>query len=141
MGSKVDEVSSTLLRLSELIQSSVANYVAFKTSPGNDTDAKLPAKALFDCQRTLLAAAGMLTELVSDPRSRLLEIGLQYFEARALHIVADKRIADILQANGDAGVDVKTLSTQTGIECGKLCMLKFLNSSFLLYISVNNVIL
>ena len=44
----------------------------------------------------MLAAVGMVTELVSDPSSRLLEVSSQYFEARALRIAAERRIPDLL---------------------------------------------
>ncbi|KAI1145686.1 hypothetical protein F4825DRAFT_467132 [Nemania diffusa] len=64
-----------------------------------------PTKPLFDAQRTLLAPAGLLTELISEPQNRLLEVSSQYFEARALHMIADKRVPDILARSGDRGID------------------------------------
>ncbi|KAI0872292.1 hypothetical protein GGS24DRAFT_491591 [Hypoxylon argillaceum] len=64
-----------------------------------------PTKPLFDAQRTLLAPAGLLTELISEPQNRLLEVSSQYFEARALHMIVDKRVPDILARSGDRGID------------------------------------
>lgn len=112
--------TDALLKLGELIQNTIALYVEKKKSP-DAQNVLVPPKDLFDAQRSLLAAAGALTELISDPRARLLEVGLQYFEARALHIITDKRIADILAKNGDGGIEIKALSVATGIESAKLC--------------------
>ncbi|KAI0103343.1 S-adenosyl-L-methionine-dependent methyltransferase [Nemania sp. FL0031] len=123
MAIQVDEDSRRLLLLGDLIQSSIANYVKLKHSPVEKNESSLPAKPLFDAQRTLLAAAGLLTELVSEPQNRLLEVSSQYFEARALHIVADKRVPDILAKSGNEGVDIKTLASTVGIESRKLSRL------------------
>lgn len=81
----------------------------------------LPDRELFDHQRTLLAAAGTLTELVSEPQNRLLEVSSQYFEARALHIAADARIPNILAKHGESGVAIEALASEVGIESRKLC--------------------
>lgn len=87
----------------------------------------LPSHELYDLQRTVLAITGSLTELISEPSSRLLEVSTQYFEARALHIAAERRIPDILSASraGDGhqegGLPIKEISDATGIEPLKLC--------------------
>ncbi|TRX93219.1 hypothetical protein FHL15_005798 [Xylaria flabelliformis] len=120
MATQLDDESCRLLQLGGLIQTSIANYVNLKHSSVKENESSLPAKPLFDAQRTLLAAAGLLTELVSQPQNRLLEVSSQYFEARALHIVADKRIPDIIAKNGDQGVDIKILASIVGIEYRKL---------------------
>ncbi|KAJ8124187.1 hypothetical protein ONZ43_g41 [Nemania bipapillata] len=123
MATQLDDDSRQLLQLGELIQKSIADYVKLKHSPSKKNESSLPAKPLFDVQRTLLAAAGLITELVSEPQNRLLEVSTQYFEARALHIVADKRIADVIAQSGDKGVDIKTLASAVGIESRKLSRL------------------
>lgn len=119
-----DEVSQKLLQLSSLIQTSIQDFIAQRqisnADPGRQ-EGSLPSKALFDAQRTLLAAAGTLTELVSEPQSRLIEIGSQYWEARALHIVVDKRVADLLSQNEGGSMDIKALGEKVGIEHRKLC--------------------
>ncbi|KAI0196797.1 S-adenosyl-L-methionine-dependent methyltransferase [Xylaria flabelliformis] len=120
MATQLDDESCRLLQLGGLIQTSIANYVNLKHSSVKENESSLPAKPLFDAQRTLLAAAGLLTELVSQPQNRLLEVSSQYFEARALHIIADKRIPDIIAKNGDQGVDIKILASIVGIEYRKL---------------------
>ncbi|KAI1324237.1 S-adenosyl-L-methionine-dependent methyltransferase [Xylariaceae sp. FL0255] len=105
-----------LLQLGDLLQTSIADYVALNRASVKQGKSLLPDKPLFDAQRTLLAAAGLLTELASEPSNRLLEVSSQYYEARCLHIVADKRVPDILDAAGDTGVDLNTLASTVGIE-------------------------
>lgn len=114
---------SVLLELGSLIQSSIRNYIdtyrnVEKTENVEDC---LPTRAAFDAQRMLLSAAGKLTELVSEPRARLLEVSSQYFEARALHIIADRRIADLLATAGEDGFEIWKLENSVGIEGRKLC--------------------
>ncbi|KAK4244016.1 S-adenosyl-L-methionine-dependent methyltransferase [Corynascus novoguineensis] len=114
----LDETSLQLLQLSGLIQTWTANYIAAKNDTSADDQSPLPSRELFDAQRTLLAAAGMLTELVSDPSSRIIEVALQQFEARSLHLAAATRVPDILAEKGEMSVD--ELSSQVGIEKKKL---------------------
>ena len=106
-----------LIQLRELLNSALSTLIA---SSGDEKDA-LPPKAVFDAQRTVLSAAGMLTELVSTPSNRLLEVSTQYFESRALHIVAEKRIPDMLAGADEKGVSVKKLAEQAGCDALKLC--------------------
>jgi len=105
-----------LLQLGALIQSSIASYVEHD----NLDNESLSSNERFNAQRAILAAAGSLTELFSDPSSRLLEVSSQYFEARALHIVANQRIPDILAKGGEKGVDLLELASSVGIETKKL---------------------
>ncbi|KAI5926688.1 S-adenosyl-L-methionine-dependent methyltransferase [Camillea tinctor] len=120
MDSNMDLTLQRLLQLSGLIQKSVADYVRLKQSIQDKSEGSLPPKPLHDVQRTLLSAAGMLTELVSEPQSRILEVSSQYFEARALHVVADKRVPNILAKNGDAGLAISDLASVVHIESKKL---------------------
>lgn len=113
-----DATGAKLTQLAALIQTSVASYLEHQ----HEREGSLPSRPLFEAQRTLLAAAGLLTELVSSPSSRLLEVSSQYFESRALHVAANQRIADKLAAAGDAGLDLATLAAQVGIEPRKLGM-------------------
>jgi hypothetical protein len=120
----LDQTSLQLLQLSGLIQTWVANYVAAQTAGPLDGDrdhqSALPSKALYDAQRTLLAAAGMLTELVSDPSGRIIEVALQQFEARSLHLAAATRVPDILAEHGGE-LCIDELSAKVGVEKKKLC--------------------
>ncbi|KAK6532661.1 hypothetical protein TWF281_006840 [Arthrobotrys megalospora] len=116
----VDQTALQLLKLSELIQSTVADYVAAKSSKVSNAKGSLPSHALFEAQRTLLSAAGMITELVGDPSVRVMEVALQHYESRSLHIAASLHIPDILAEHGDAGCDIKSLAARVGIESRKL---------------------
>ena len=120
------EDAHKLLQLLALVEASVKNVIkawAHPASPhggGIGGSENLATRELFDAQRILLAAAGMLTELVATPSARLLEVSSQYNESRALHIAAALRIPDILA--GDAGrMSVDDLSSTVGVESRKLC--------------------
>ncbi|TFY67302.1 hypothetical protein EVG20_g3987 [Dentipellis fragilis] len=81
----------------------------------------LPSKELFEARRTVVGAVGMVMDLVQEPQSRLMEICSQYYEARALHIAVEKRVADLLaDADPTQGVPLLDLSHQTGIKEQKL---------------------
>lgn len=65
----------------------------------------------------VIAATGVLLELVSDPSLRLMEYSGQYWESRALAIAVAKQIPDVL-SNGP--LPLQQLSKTTRIESGKL---------------------
>ena len=109
--------STKLIQLGVLVQSALATLI---TSTENGSDS-LPPKALFEAQRTILSAAGKLTESASTPSNRLLEVSTQYFEARALHIAAEKRIPNMLVGFDESGVPVEDLAQQVGCDAAKLC--------------------
>ena len=107
-----------------------------KPSIGNDSEREssdsqtaLPSRSLYESQKIMLAAAGMLTELVAEPDSRLVQVTTQYFEARALHIAAERRIPDLLAAaevtneSRGSGLSAKEIGDAVGIEPLKLCTL------------------
>ncbi|PMD30938.1 S-adenosyl-L-methionine-dependent methyltransferase [Hyaloscypha variabilis F] len=62
----------------------------------------------------------MLQSLFADPKVRLIEIGASFLEARALHIVAEKRIPDILVEGGESGVRIEDLAENAGLKALKL---------------------
>lgn len=83
----------------------------------------LPSRRLYEAQRTLLALTGTLTELIVEPSLRIMEVGCQYWESRALFIACERRIPDLLAApgvNSAIGVSTRQLSEMTGIERLKL---------------------
>ncbi|KAH7325589.1 S-adenosyl-L-methionine-dependent methyltransferase [Stachybotrys elegans] len=120
-GGHLDQTLIELLQLSGLIQTSIANYVAAKTAKTPKVEEGiLPSVPLFEAQRTLLSAAGKLTELVMEPQSRIIEVSLQQFEARSLHLAAGLRIADIIAEHGEDGLAITEISAQVGVESRKL---------------------
>lgn len=73
---------------------------AEEQKPGTSNDGAppdiLPSRRLYEAQRTLIALTGTLTELVAEPSLRILEVGCQYWESRALFIACERRIPDLL---------------------------------------------
>ena len=118
--------ANRLLQLSSLIDKSVRAVISAWAKPapvasGIAGTENLASRELFDAQRNLLSAVGVIQELVSNPSSRLLEVSSQYNESRALHIMAEMRVPDILARSGIEGVSAEQLSKQIGIEAHKLC--------------------
>ncbi|KAJ6259262.1 O-demethylpuromycin-O-methyltransferase [Drechslerella dactyloides] len=115
-----DQAALQLLELGGLIQTAIADFVAANSSKVDNVDGPLPSHALFEAKKVLLSAAGMITELVSDPSLRVIEVALQHYESRSMHIAASLRIPDILAEHGDTGCDIKDLAARVGIEARKL---------------------
>lgn len=126
-----------LLQISELISTNIRSVIdawAKESSLEDDNSSGsspsvLPSHQLHQAQRTLLASVGTLTELVSEPGIRVIEVGCQYWESRALYIAAERRVPDLLAQAGAKGLGVKELADATGIEQLKLCMYNHTRSS------------
>ncbi|THC94252.1 hypothetical protein EYZ11_006261 [Aspergillus tanneri] len=117
--------AARLLELSDLISRTarlIIDQWATETPAGTETGSvsNIASPALFNAQKTLLSASGLLTELVSEPSSRLLEVSSQYNEARALHIVAELRVPDVIAKKEGQKATIEELSEATGIEKRKL---------------------
>lgn len=118
-----------LLQIKELFNTTINTVIDEWTNESSNFTAGsttnfLPSHELYQAQRTILAIAGKLTELISEPCSRILEVACQYWECRALSIAAERRIPDLLAAKGMDGVDVKVLAEKTDIETAKLCQFR-----------------
>lgn len=113
-----------LLQVSDLISTNIRRVIeswSAESNPSSSHTSKiLPSPALHEAQRTLLAATGTLAELVSEPSVRVLELGCQYWESRALYIAAERRIPDALADAQGASSTAKDLAGKTGIEARKL---------------------
>lgn len=131
--SKADAIR--LLQLSELLAASARTVVdewSKETTPQTAKSLKddgspktLPSPTLHEAQRTIQSITGVLTELVSEPSGRIIEVACQYWESRALFIAAERRIPDLLAKAGEDGLSSKELADATGVEYLKLCMFKF----------------
>lgn len=109
--------------ISDTVQTIIAEWSAEAKAPqgsGKQNAPMLPSRELFDAQRTILAAAGKLTELVSDPSARILEVATQFQESRSLYIAAERRIPDLLAAGDEGGVHIDQISQKAKIEPRKL---------------------
>lgn len=82
----------------------------------------LPSPACYDASRVLKAAASAMEELVTDPNYKLITFATSYWASRALHIAAEHRIADVLDAAGPDGVSIADLAKELSVEKGKLGM-------------------
>ena len=114
-----------LLQVSQLLTQNIQTVIqewAEEQKPGASNDGAspdtLPSRRLYEAQRTLLALTGTLTELIAEPSQRILEVGCQYWESRALFIACERRIPDLLADS--TGVSAQQLSKITGIEHLKL---------------------
>ncbi|EAW24695.1 O-methyltransferase tpcA [Aspergillus fischeri NRRL 181] len=128
--------AAQLLQTADIISNTVQTIIAewsaeVKASKGSrkQNAPMLPSRELFDAQRIILAAVGKLTELVSDPSARILEVATQFQESRSLYIAAERRIPDLLAAGDEGGVHVDRISQKARIEPRKLArILRYLCS-------------
>lgn len=112
---------ATLLQLSSLISETTKSLASvLSASTGSSSETTLPSTELYTLQQTLISATAMLSGLVADPSVRVIEIAAQFLEARALHVVVEKRIPDILAKAGDGGMKVGELGKAAGIDAWKL---------------------
>ena len=75
----------------------------------------------YNAVKTVLAAVGSLESLVVEPHVRLISLSTSYTIARALHIAAERNVAELLARAGDDGIHATELARLTGIEEKKLC--------------------
>lgn len=91
------------------------------TKPIDGSGSPVPSKELYEGRRVVAGTIGVFLELVSDPQARLMEITHEFYEARALQIAAEARVADILaEVDCKVGVPIDVLSKRTGIKDHKL---------------------
>lgn len=114
-----------LLQLADLIKDTAKVVVDEwsknpNTNTANALSGSIASPRLFEAQKTLLSASGLLTELVSDPASRVLEVSSQYNEARCLHIAAELRVADLIDSSPNKEAPVEEITKAIGIEKRKL---------------------
>lgn len=79
------------------------------------------SRAQYDASRIIQAALGSLESLVVPPHNKLTSLAMSYTICRALHLVAEHNIAEILSQVGDEGMSGTALACSTGLEAGKLC--------------------
>ncbi|KAI9672395.1 MAG: hypothetical protein M1817_003417 [Caeruleum heppii] len=120
--------AARLLQLVDLISASAKTVInewaeGGEVTVGEDGNSSLMSHEYYEAQRTILAAAGMLTEVVGHPQKRLLELSCQFFEARALQIVAEHRIPDMLAKSENRHMSAGAISAAIGIEPRKLSRL------------------
>lgn len=90
------------------------------TVEGSATARILPSHRLWEAEKTIEAISGSLVELVSEPYQRVQQILTQFMESRALFIVAERDIPDLLAEAGNEGLGIDVLAEKTNIESKKL---------------------
>lgn len=75
--------------------------------------------AEFHASRVIHSALGSLESLVVPPRDFLISLSMSHSMARALHIVTEHNIAELLSQADDA-IPVEVLAASTGLDPGKL---------------------
>ena len=81
----------------------------------------LPSRQLFEAQRVIRGAWGMVVDLVQDPRLRLFELSTTFALSQAFDTTIRAGVPDIL-ANADEsnGVSATELSKRSGVDERKL---------------------
>ncbi|EED80501.1 predicted protein [Postia placenta Mad-698-R] len=84
-------------------------------------DPLLPSAKLYQARRTLVGTCGMCIDIVQEPQSRLMEMAMDQYVARALHIAAEARIADVLAAiDPKEGMPITDIAKTVHVEERKL---------------------
>ncbi|KIW65329.1 hypothetical protein, variant [Phialophora macrospora] len=127
---KIDNPAAQLREVSAILSAAVETLASeWESLPSRDTadpdvqrdGSRSVSWAEHDAAKVIFAAMGSLESLVQEPHSRLLNLSMSYFIARALHIAVEHRIADLLARAGKDGVSGTSLARSTGIEEGKIC--------------------
>ncbi|THH22375.1 hypothetical protein EUX98_g8213 [Antrodiella citrinella] len=122
--------------LTEASEKVIKAWEAEETSP---SDGLVPSQELYDGRRIIMGSVGVFLKLVADPRVRLMVITHEFYEARALQIVAEARIPDLL-AEGDpkVGVPIEVLSKKAGVKGQKLARVLRMLCSVHIFTEVSN---
>ena len=81
----------------------------------------LPSRQLFEAQRVIRGACGMVADLVQEPRLRLFELSTSFALSQAFDTTIRAGIPDILtSADETVGVSVTELSKRSGVDEKKL---------------------
>lgn len=90
-------------------------------APKQADGSSVPSHALHNARKRIQGAMGVCSELVLDPRARLMEMAIEFYEARALHIAAEVRVADILDSGDhEKGMSADEIGRRTGIKAHKI---------------------
>ncbi|KAL1689190.1 S-adenosyl-L-methionine-dependent methyltransferase [Schizophyllum commune] len=117
---RVQQLRSLVQLISEASERVISGWEAEAAAQTADTTARtFPPHDLYEARQVVVSAGAMLVDLVQDPQIRILELGSQYYEARALHIAVEKNVADIL-ATAPHGLPLDDLAARTGVKAHKL---------------------
>ena len=120
----VAQLRETLALLSTAVEKIASEWE--QRSDNRDIHAKMGADLSIshvehDAVKMVLAAIGSLESLIVEPHMRLNILSSSYTIPRALHIAAEKNVAEVLAQGKNNGVHAADLARSTGIEEKKLC--------------------
>ncbi|KAH8090989.1 S-adenosyl-L-methionine-dependent methyltransferase [Cristinia sonorae] len=123
LDAKIATLRAAIQLLNTSSETVIAEWLkeAQSPSPKQSDGSSVPSHELHNARRTMVGAMGVCGDLVQDPRARLMEMALGFYEPRALHVVAEAKVADILdEGEHEKGVSIEELSRKTGIKDHKL---------------------
>ena len=90
-----------------------------------ETTSPLPSRRLYEAQRVIRGACGMVVDLVQDPRVRLFELSTCFALAQAFDTTVRAGVPDLLaradeDEGGRRGVSLAELSRRSGVDERKL---------------------
>ena len=84
---RAQQLRSLVKLITEASERVISGWEAEAAAQTADTTARtFPPHDLYEARQVVVSAGAMLVDLVQDPQIRILELGSQYYEARALHI-------------------------------------------------------
>ncbi|KAJ7596525.1 S-adenosyl-L-methionine-dependent methyltransferase [Mycena floridula] len=127
-------MASTLLQLSELISSSVAELIKVCTENKFDLpDLDKPFSATSEAFRanaaacrasgTIIAAATQLASTLKSPQETMSEFANQHAKSAALQVCLNCNVAEILREAGSDGVPAREIAIKSGVDDRKLARL------------------
>lgn len=117
---RAEQLRSLVRLLTDASERVIEGWEAEATQNNNGTKTHaFPPGELYEARQIAVSAGAMIVDLVQDPQIRILELGSQYYEARALHITVEKGVPDIL-AEAPQGVPIEDLAARTGVKAHKL---------------------
>ena len=81
----------------------------------------LPSRQLYEAQRVIRGACGMVGNLVQDPRMRLVELSTSFALAQAFETTVRAGVPDLLASTDESGgLPLTELSERSGVDEKKL---------------------
>lgn len=120
---KLRQTIQLLSSASETLITQWEKTATTETQPTPRAGFQLPSHAEYEAEKTVKAALGTIEALACSAEIRLLEVSLCYVESRALHIVLNHHVPEILARQGHDGVHIDELGKATGLEKHKLSKL------------------
>ncbi|KIK53524.1 hypothetical protein GYMLUDRAFT_49298 [Collybiopsis luxurians FD-317 M1] len=117
MSSRSEQMRSLMAIMVQAVDDIIEAWATEDQGPVDAT----PSAEIFKARRTILAAMGVITDLVQSAPERLMEICSQFYESRALHVAVQNNVPELLStASPRDGVSLNQLCATTGMNKQKL---------------------